>query len=79
MSEKKTKSKIELEVIDELCVKILTNLNASHHYLEAIAETETTRETAMVKTKIDEALMWLRKYQDGIDDGLEELNPHRIL
>ena len=78
MSEKKTMSKNDLEVIDELCVKIMAKLNASHHYLDAIAVTETTRETAMVRTKIDEALLWLRKYQDIVDDKLEELNPHRV-
>ncbi len=60
------KDKVQLQVLDELCVKITTSLNAAHHYLEAVAVTETTRDTAMVKTKIDEALMWLERYHGNI-------------
>ena len=58
-----TKTKIEREVLDELSIKVITNLNAAIHYLEAMAETEATREMAMTKTKIDEALLWIGKYR----------------
>lgn len=78
MSELKTENKIDLQVINELCIKIRTNLNAAHHYLAAIAEIERTRETAMINTKIDEALLWLGKFEDMVDDKLEDMNPHRI-
>ena len=62
----KDKDKIQLQVLDELCVKTMTSLNAAHSYLEAIAETEATRETAMARTKIDEALLWLGRYYSGV-------------
>lgn len=62
----KDKDRIQLQVINELCVKTITSLNSAHHSLDVIAETETTRDTAMVKTKIDEALMWLERYHAGI-------------
>lgn len=62
----KDKNKIQLQVLDELCGEIRTKLNAALHYLDVVAVTETTRDTAMVKTKIDEALMWLDRYHNGI-------------
>lgn len=62
----KEKDKTQLQVLDELCVKIKTSLNAVHLYLDAAAVTETTRDTAMVKTKIDEALMWLERYHGNV-------------
>lgn len=62
----KEKDKIQLQVLDELCTKMKTSLNAVHCYMDAVNETETTRETAMVKTKVDEALMWLDKYQEKV-------------
>lgn len=62
----KDKDKIQLQVLDELCVKTRASLNAAFHYLEVVAETETTRDTAMVKTKIDEGLMWLDRYHTGV-------------
>lgn len=34
-------------------------------------ETEKTRETAMVKTKLDEALLWLKKHHYHVKDQLE--------
>ncbi len=66
----KEKTKIQLQVLDELCIKIVTSINAAHYYLDAVAETEKTREIAMVKTKIDEALLWLGKYHNGVMDDL---------
>lgn len=67
----KEKDKIQLQVLDELCVRTITSLNAAHHYLEVMAVTEQTRETAMVRTKIDEALLWLMKYHNGVVDDLD--------
>ena len=34
--------------------------------LNIMAEVGATRELAMVKTKIDEAMMWLEKYHAGV-------------
>ena len=62
----KDQDKVQLQVLDELCGKTRTSLNAALHYLEVVAVTETTRDTAMVKTKIDEALMWLERYHTGV-------------
>lgn len=62
----KDKDKIQLQVLDELCDRIRTSLKAALHDLDVAAVTETTRDTAMTKTKIDEALMWLERYHTGV-------------
>lgn len=63
-----TKTKIQMKVLDELSIKVIANLNAAIHYLEAMAETEATREMAMTKTKIDEALLWIGKYRWNLNE-----------
>ena len=62
----KKKTKIELQVTDELCRKAMTLLNAARTNVEAIEETEKTREISLGKTKIDEAYMWLERYYADI-------------
>ena len=34
--------------------------------INMMAETNATRELSMVRTKIDEAMMWLERYQAGV-------------
>ena len=41
-------------------------LNAARTNVEAIEETEKTREISLGKTKIDEAYMWLERYYADI-------------
>jgi hypothetical protein len=67
----KEKNTIQLQVLDELCSKSATSILAAHHYIDAMDETEKTRETAMVKTKLDEALLWLKKHHYHVKDQLE--------
>ena len=66
----KEKDKIQLQVLDELCTKTITSINAAHHYIEVMDQTEKVRETAMVKTKLDEALLWIKKYHYSVMDSL---------
>ena len=66
----KEKDKIQLQVLDELCVKALTSINAAYHYLNVMEETEKTRDISMTKAKIDEALLWLRKHHLEVMDAL---------
>ncbi len=70
---KREKDKIQLQVVNGLCGKAIAALNAAHHYLDAVAVTEATREVSMAKTKIDESLMWIERYHRGvIGDLLDE-------
>ncbi len=65
-----SKTKTQLQVLDELCLKTTILLHAAQSCLDAMAITETTRETALVRTKVDEALMWLDRYHSGVLDEL---------
>ena len=64
--------KIERKVIGELSSRVMIQLHAALHYLDVIAVTETTRETAMVRTKIQEAQMWLRAYEESLEERADE-------
>lgn len=64
--------KIALQVIDDCCARIHTYLDAALHYLGVIEVSDKARETSLVRTKIDEAQLWLRKYNDGIKDELQD-------
>lgn len=64
--------KVALQVIDGCCTKIQTDLNAALHYINVIEVTDKARELSLVRTKIDEAKMWLRKYNEGIMDKLND-------
>ena len=66
----KGKNKIQLQVLDELCAKALTSINAAYHYLNVMEETEKTRDVSMTKAKLDEALLWLRKHHSALLDAL---------
>ena len=56
--------KIKVQVIDECCAKTQTYLDAALHYLDVIEVSDKTRELSLTRTKIDEAKLWLRKYND---------------
>lgn len=64
--------KIALQVINECCEKTQTYLDAALHYLDVIEVSDKTRELSLARTKIDEAKMWLRKYNEGIMDELAD-------
>ena len=64
MAQKKTT--VELQTIDAQCVNLMRSLETAIRNLNIMAETGTTRELAMVKTKIDEAMMWFEKYHAGV-------------
>lgn len=64
--------KIALQVIDECCAKTQTYLDAALHYLDVIEMSDKTRELSLTRTKIDEAKLWLRKYNDGLRDKLSD-------
>lgn len=64
--------KVEREVVGELSTRVMTQLHAALHYLDVIAVTETARETAMVRTKIQEAQMWLRAYEESLEERADE-------
>lgn len=59
-------NKIQLQVLDELCIKSLTSIAAAYRYLDAMEETVKTRDISMIKTKLDEALLWLRKHHNEV-------------
>lgn len=64
--------KIALQVIYECCTKIKTDLNAALHRIDVIEVIDRARELSLVRTKIDEAKMWLMKYNEGIMDELAD-------
>lgn len=61
----KEKDKIQLQVQDELCRKVKAELHAAKHHIDALLE--NTRETALTKTKIEEAEMWFDKFHEQVD------------
>ncbi|MDE6860350.1 MAG: hypothetical protein K2J65_08060 [Duncaniella sp.] len=65
-----SKTKTQLQALDELCLRMATLLHATQSHLDTVAIIETTRETALVRTKVDEALMWLDRYHSGVLDEL---------
>ena len=64
MAKEKTLAQLQELVEFSNNVKIL--LNTATRNLDIMCEIETTRDTAMVRTKIDEAMMWLEKYQGSV-------------
>ncbi len=64
MATKKTVT--ELQTLDAQCGNLMGTLDTALRNLCIIAETDATRELALVKTKIEEGLMWLHKYHAGV-------------
>ena len=56
----------ELRALDAQCANSLGLLHTALGNLDIISQTEATRETAMAKTKVDEAVMWLERYRVGV-------------
>lgn len=52
----------ELQALDAQCANLTGTLRTAIRNLDIMAETKATRELAMVKTKIDEAMMWLGRH-----------------
>jgi len=53
---------VELQALDAQCSNLTGILRTAVGSLDMMATTGLTRELAMVKTKIDEATMWLNRY-----------------
>ncbi len=62
----KKKTVIELQTLDAQCANLTGSLDTAIRNLNIMAETGATRELSMVRTKIDEAMMWLEKYHAGV-------------
>lgn len=62
----KEKTLEELRDIEEFSSNVKRLLDSAIRNLNLMDEIETTRDSAMVRTKIDEATMWLEKCQSGI-------------
>lgn len=62
----KEKTLAQLQELLEFSNNVKRSLNTAIRNLDMMSEIETTRDTAMVRTKIDEAIMWLEKYQGSV-------------
>lgn len=62
----KEKTLAQLQELLEFSDNVKRSLNTAVRNLDMMSEIETTRDTAMVRTKIDEAIMWLEKYQGSV-------------
>lgn len=57
---------VELQTLEAQCANLMRSMDTVIRNINIMAETNGTRELSMVKTKVDEAMMWLDKYQAGI-------------
>jgi len=55
----------ELQALEAQCANLMRSLETAIGNVNIMAETNATRELSMVRTKIEEATMWLEKYQSG--------------
>lgn len=55
----------ELRTLEAQCANLMRSLETAIGNVNIMAETNATRELSMVRTKIEEATMWLDKYQSG--------------
>lgn len=60
-------NKHQLEKLEEVATATQTHLQLAS---KTIANAYSNREVSLVKTKIEEALMWLEKYQGNISFAL---------
>lgn len=56
----------ELQALEAQCANLMRLLESAIGNVNLMAETIATRELSMVRTKVEEATMWLEKYQSGI-------------
>lgn len=57
----------ELIALDAQCGHLNLSLGADIRNIDIMAKAGATRELSMVKTKIDEAIMWLEKFHAGVN------------
>lgn len=57
---------LELRTLEAQCANLMRSLETAIGNVNIMAETNATRELSMVRTKIEEATMWLEKYQSNI-------------
>lgn len=55
----------ELQTLEAQCANLMRSLETAIGNVNIMAETNATREHSMVRTKIEEATMWLEKYQSS--------------
>lgn len=55
----------ELQTLEAQCANLMRSLETAIGNVNIMAKTNATRELSMVRTKIEEATMWLEKYQSG--------------
>ncbi len=55
----------ELQALEAQCANLMRSLETAIVNVNMMAETNATRELSMVRTKVEEATMWLEKYQSG--------------
>ena len=53
---------VELQALDAQCANLMGSLDTAIRNINIMAETNGTRELSMVRTKIDEATLWLNRY-----------------
>lgn len=53
--------------LDAQCGHLNQTLDTAIRNIDFMAENGTTRELAIVKTKIEEAIMWLEKCRNGVN------------
>ena len=56
----------ELRALEAQCANLMRSLETAIGNVNIMAETNATRELSMVRTRIEEATMWLEKCQSGI-------------
>lgn len=56
----------ELQALESQCANLMRWLETAISNVNIMAETNVTRELSMVRTKVDEAMMWLDRYQAGV-------------
>lgn len=57
---------IELHLLEAQSANLMRAFETDICNINMMAETNATRELSMVRTKIDEAMMWLERYQAGV-------------
>lgn len=57
---------VELQTLEAQCTNLMGWLGMVVSNINIMAETNVTRELSMVRTKVDEAMMWLDRYQAGV-------------
>lgn len=55
----------ELQALEAQCANLMRSLETAIVNVNMMAETNATRELSMVRTKVEEATMWLEKYQSS--------------